>query len=176
VRQAAGEGAALLYSHSGLAADRDSPAASGWAHSALSAGVPVFSRRFAVRLCGCRCRHKGDERFTCGVLVQRKKTCLNIKKYTTSLVCRPGSPTAEAANGDSADAAHAEMDDVVARMRELATHRGDEQRRNKRDRASLKSTFRELITTVEVRFCHTWFGANGLGSRLQCLARLRVCG
>ena len=32
VRQAAGEGAALLYSQSGLAADRDSPATSGWAN------------------------------------------------------------------------------------------------------------------------------------------------
>jgi hypothetical protein len=42
------------------------------------------------------------------------------------------------------------MDEVVARMKELATHRGDEQRRNRRDRAALKSTFRELITTVEV--------------------------
>jgi hypothetical protein len=73
---------------------------------------------------------------------------------TTSSVCRLGSPAAEAANGDSAvvttGCAHAEMDDVVARMRELATHRGDEQRRNRRDRAALKSTFRELITTVEV--------------------------
>ena len=50
------------------------------------------------------------------------------------------------------------MDEVVARMRELATHRGDEQRRNRRDRAALKSTFRELITTVEVRafYCMEW--------------------
>ena len=74
------------------------------------------------------------------------------------MVCRPGSPAAEAANGDSAGGAQAEMGEVVARMRELATHKGDEQRRNRRDRAALKSTFRELITTVEVRSCPKWFG------------------
>lgn len=72
------------------------------------------------------------------------------KINSSSAVHRPGSPAAEAANGDAAEAAQSEMDDVMARMRELATHRGDEQRRNKRDRAALKSTFRELITTVEV--------------------------
>lgn len=52
-------------------------------------------------------------------------------------------------NGGAAGAAHSQMEDITARMRELATHRGDEKRRNKRDRAALKSTFRDLITTVE---------------------------
>ena len=42
------------------------------------------------------------------------------------------------------------MEGVVARMKELATHRGDAARRSKRDRSALKSTFRDLITTVEV--------------------------
>ncbi len=45
-----------------------------------------------------------------------------------------------------------EMDDVMARMRELATHRGDEMRRSKRDRSALKTTFRDLVSSVEV-FC-----------------------
>lgn len=84
---------------------------------------------------------------------------LSVRTWCTMMnpsVHRPGSPAAEAANGGSTGAAggaHAEMDDVVQRMKELATHRGDEQRRNRRDRAALKSTFRELITTVEVPFC-----------------------
>ena len=42
------------------------------------------------------------------------------------------------------------LDDVVGRMRELATNRGDRSRRSKRDRASMKSTFRELCNVVEV--------------------------
>ena len=44
MRQAAGEGAALLYSHSGLAADRDSPGASGWARSSADAGLCTRGR------------------------------------------------------------------------------------------------------------------------------------
>lgn len=45
------------------------------------------------------------------------------------------------------------LDDVVGRMRELATNRGDKSRRSKRDRVSMKSTFRELCNVVEVRYC-----------------------
>ena len=71
-------------------------------------------------------------------------------------VRRPGSPAAEAAIGNGAGTVQSGMDDVVARMRELATHRGDEQRRNRRDRAALKSTFRDLITTVEVHLGSGW--------------------
>ncbi len=43
------------------------------------------------------------------------------------------------------------MDDVVARMRDLATNRGDASRRSRRERASLKATFRGLCLAVEVR-------------------------
>ena len=43
------------------------------------------------------------------------------------------------------------MEDVVARMRALATNRGDASRRSKRERASLRSTFRGLCSAVEVR-------------------------
>ena len=42
------------------------------------------------------------------------------------------------------------LDDVVGRMRELATNRGDKTRRSKKDRVSMKSTFRELCNVVEV--------------------------
>ena len=42
------------------------------------------------------------------------------------------------------------MEDVVARMKDLATNRGDAKRRSKRDRSSLKSTFRDLCSTLEV--------------------------
>ena len=42
------------------------------------------------------------------------------------------------------------LDDVVGRMRELATNRGDKSRRSKRDRVSMKSTFRQLCNVVEV--------------------------
>ena len=43
------------------------------------------------------------------------------------------------------------LDDVMARMKELATNRGDVLRRSKRDRSALKSTFRDLLGVVEVR-------------------------
>lgn len=42
------------------------------------------------------------------------------------------------------------LDDVVGRMRQLATNRGDKSRRSKKDRVSMKSTFRELCNVVEV--------------------------
>lgn len=42
------------------------------------------------------------------------------------------------------------LEELVQRMRELATNRGDDRRRSKRDRASLKSSFREHCKAVEV--------------------------
>ncbi len=42
------------------------------------------------------------------------------------------------------------LDDVVSRMKELATNRGDNNRRSRRDRASTRSTFRDLCNVVEV--------------------------
>ncbi len=42
------------------------------------------------------------------------------------------------------------MEEVVARMKDLATNRGDTLRRSKKSRASLRSTFRELCSSVEV--------------------------
>ena len=40
---------------------------------------------------------------------------------------------------------------MVARMKQLATNRGDAKRRSKKDRSSLKATFRDLCSTLEVR-------------------------
>jgi hypothetical protein len=45
------------------------------------------------------------------------------------------------------------MEDVVARMKDLATNRGDAKRRSKKDRSALKSTFRDLCSTLEVHWC-----------------------
>lgn len=42
-----------------------------------------------------------------------------------------------------------DMDDVLARMKDLATHRGDASRRSKRDRSSLKGAFRSLCGVME---------------------------
>ncbi|KAL0044066.1 hypothetical protein WJX82_006874 [Trebouxia sp. C0006] len=41
------------------------------------------------------------------------------------------------------------LDDVVSRMKDLASNRGDKNRRSRRDRASTRSTFRELCNVVE---------------------------
>lgn len=42
------------------------------------------------------------------------------------------------------------LEDVVRRMKELATNRGDMSRRSRKDRASMRSTFRELCNIVEM--------------------------
>ena len=62
----------------------------------------------------------------------------------------PGPATPPLAGEDGGVRA-AGMEDVVARMRDLATNRGDASRRSRRERASLRSTFRGLCSAVEVR-------------------------
>ena len=57
------------------------------------------------------------------------------------------SPASEA--GSCAGAAG--LDAVVARMRELATNRGDALRRSRRDRGTLRTRFRDLVGVVEAR-------------------------
>lgn len=49
-----------------------------------------------------------------------------------------------------AEAISSGLDDVVGRMKDLAMNKGDKTRRSKKDRASLRSTFRELCNVVEV--------------------------
>lgn len=46
------------------------------------------------------------------------------------------------------------LDEVVGRMKDLAVNKGDKSRRSRKDRASLRSTFRELCNVVEVRHNH----------------------
>lgn len=43
------------------------------------------------------------------------------------------------------------LDGVVNRIKDLAINRGDAMRRSKKDRASLKSSFREYHKAIEVR-------------------------
>lgn len=59
--------------------------------------------------------------------------------------CTPGEPVTPPQTSGAA-----QMEEVMARMRELATNRGDDSRRSKRDRSALKTTFRDLISSVEV--------------------------
>lgn len=49
-----------------------------------------------------------------------------------------------------AEALSSGLDDVVTRMKDLAKNKGDVTRRSRRDRASLRGTFRELCNVVEV--------------------------
>ena len=59
---------------------------------------------------------------------------------------------------DDPDGMPARLEDIVSRMQDLAKNRGDDTRRSKKDRASLRGTFRELCCIVEVRppskHCH----------------------
>ena len=67
----------------------------------------------------------------------------------------PGAEGAAGVSSPSVEAGEAQvsgLDEVVARMKELASNRGDALRRSKRDRSTLKSTFRDLLGVVEVRF------------------------
>lgn len=60
---------------------------------------------------------------------------------------------ADGENGVSGQSAAQQlgMADIVDRMRDLAKNTGDASRRSKKDRASLRSTFKDLINVVEVR-------------------------
>lgn len=42
------------------------------------------------------------------------------------------------------------LEDIVSRMQDLAKNRGDETRRSKKDRVTLRGTFRQLCTILEV--------------------------
>jgi hypothetical protein len=46
--------------------------------------------------------------------------------------------------------AHEGLQEIVTRMQDLAKNRGDETRRSKKDRATLRRTFRELLAVIEV--------------------------
>ena len=59
----------------------------------------------------------------------------------TDQYSNPLAGTEDGANG---------LDGVVNRMKDLAVNRGDAMRRSKKDRASLKSSFREYHKAVEV--------------------------
>lgn len=54
-----------------------------------------------------------------------------------------------------AEAISSGLDDVVGRMKDLATNKGDSNRRSRKDRASSRSTFRELCSVVEVSLAGT---------------------
>lgn len=59
--------------------------------------------------------------------------------------------SAPAADADDEEGMPQRLEDIVARMQDLARNRGDDTRRSKKDRASLRGTFRELCSIVEVR-------------------------
>lgn len=60
-------------------------------------------------------------------------------------------PRQQAADGDagSTGSGVSGLSEVVGRMKDLATNRGDRQRRSKRERASLRGAFREITRVIE---------------------------
>lgn len=60
-----------------------------------------------------------------------------------------GNKDEEGISGVSAES----LEDIVSRMQDLAKNRGDDTRRSKKDRASQRSTFRELSSILEVCSC-----------------------
>ena len=68
----------------------------------------------------------------------------------------PHSPAKNPRNPkQQAEAISSGLDDVVGRMKDLATNKGDSNRRSRKDRASSRSTFRELCNVVEVSLAST---------------------
>ena len=49
---------------------------------------------------------------------------------------------------------------VACALQDLAKNRGDKQRRSKKDRSNLKTTFRDLLNTIEVRSLSSRLGRN----------------
>lgn len=68
------------------------------------------------------------------------------------------------------------LDDVVSHMKELATNRGDKHRRSRRDRASTRSTFRDLCNIVEVSLLSCSFLFSAFMSTVYCFTVTEPCG
>ena len=64
------------------------------------------------------------------------------------------------------------LDDVVSRMKDLASNRGDKNRRSRRDRASTRSTFRELCNAVEVSLLSYSCVLRAFMSTICCLSTI----
>jgi len=67
------------------------------------------------------------------------------------------------------------LDDVVSRMKELATNRGDKNRRSRRDRASTRSTFRDLCNVVEVSLLSYSCVFSAFMSTVYCFTMTEPC-
>ena len=166
VRTAAGEAVALLYETCGLA-DMDGISApnSGYARCAVWPGAfniicswNSCSPGMASPDASLRPDHEGPNRLRIRLALPSRQ---EVRAHDMS--GSPGrSPTEErsdggqpwqspASEGGSAGAGAAGLDGVVARMRELATNRGDAARRSRRDRGTLRTKFRDLVGIVEVR-------------------------
>ncbi len=66
------------------------------------------------------------------------------------------------------------LDDVVSRMKDLATNRGDKNRRSRRDRASTRSTFRDLCNVVEVSLLSYSCVLSAYMSTICCLTMIKL--
>ena len=64
------------------------------------------------------------------------------------------------------------LDDVASRMKDLASNRGDKSRRSRRDRASTRSTFRELCNVVEVSLLSYSCVLRAFMSTICCLSTI----
>ena len=81
---------------------------------------------------------------------------------------------ADGENGTSSSEAAQQlgMADIVDRMKDLAKNTGDASRRSRKDRAALRSTFKDLINVVEVRHFAPWQHSLTILSCPGCSARL----
>lgn len=67
------------------------------------------------------------------------------------------------------------LDDVVSRMKALATNKGDKSRRSRRDRATTRSTFRDLCSVVEASWHESFVSLPvSQGTYLGCVSLNRA--
>lgn len=170
VRAAAGEGLALLYHASGLAdgnyegfegfddeplsdfeeeeaaaAAEEQPDAAAAAAAAAAAQSPVQQQAQAVDLSPA------------GPSTQQGAAAGGGSEavvLTASAVAAAAGKAPRRRDGDDMSLASCSsvsgLDLVVDRMKDLASNRGDRQRRSKRERSALKGAFRELRSVMEV--------------------------
>ena len=127
----------------------------------LSLGVDViYISRLCLHLLSCT-----TDSGTCAAIVTIDASPRSPTEESTENGHARQSPSSEAGSA----AAAAGLDGVVARMRELATNRGDALRRSKRDRGTLRSRFRDLVGVVEVRVWAPGSWLHQMGSRAYLL-------
>jgi len=168
VRAAAGEGLALLYHASGLADGNfegfegfdDDPLSDFEEEEAAAAATeePDAAAAAAAAQSPVQQQAQAVDLSPAGPSTQQGTSAgggSEAAALTASAVAAAAGKAPRRRDGDDMSLASCSsvsgLDLVVDRMKDLASNRGDRQRRSKRERSALKGAFRELRSVMEVR-------------------------